>query len=117
MAALSNNRRAPRKALVRDGILVAGRGQREISCTIADISAGGAGIKLADSTARVCCDYRMASAACAGPQIRLGFRPRKIGIERARFPEPNLDRTRWPLDGLCNLTRVIFGNGPRGGEF
>lgn|SRR6185437_1849207 len=51
MAALSNNRRAPRKALVRDGILVAGRGQREISCTIADISAGGAGIKLADSTA------------------------------------------------------------------
>lgn len=51
MATPSNNRRVPRKAFVRDGILVGGRGQREFPCTIADISTGGAGIKLADSAA------------------------------------------------------------------
>lgn len=47
MSGAPNNRRAQRKSIARDGVVVCGPGLTHFDCTIANISTTGAGIRLA----------------------------------------------------------------------
>ncbi len=51
MAPSSENRRALRKGVARDGVVVFESGQRQLKCTISDISTTGAGVQVAASAA------------------------------------------------------------------